>query len=80
MQRTSLLLFALLLLPGCGRKSEPDEYYSRMLAQRTAEVESAREGKDFWQSTATVLGALAVLTLIIGAGLGSKAKDDANEE
>jgi len=80
MLRTSLLLFAILFIAGCGGKSGNEDAVTQMLAQRAAEVEDARSGERFWQNTATILGGLAIVALIIGAALGSKAKNDADEE
>jgi hypothetical protein len=79
MARTLLIVAILLTSTGCPERHQPDNTTAQQLAQRTIELERARESESFWQSTATILGSLIVLALIVGMVLGSKAKDDSDE-
>lgn len=78
MVRLLLTIVILLTLTGCPPKQENDSTTAQQLAQRTAELEQARDSKSFWQTTASILVGLIILALVIGIVLGSKAKSDAD--
>ena len=74
----ALLLAVWMSLPGCGRDKGPDlrqELAREQQRREVAESESRR-----WQNRALWLGGAAVLALVVGAALGSKARDDARRD
>ena len=79
MVRTLLIVTILLAPSGCPRQSEADITTAQQLAQRTAELERAKDSKSFWQNTAVILGSLSIVALVVGIVLGSSAKKHADE-
>jgi hypothetical protein len=77
MKRLILIIAALFILTGCPGKDAGEQ---QRLAQQQAELEDARKRKEFWQTTAIVLGGLVIVALAAGTMLGSKAKEDADEK
>lgn len=75
MKRFILISAFMLMLTGCPKQPDTTE---QRLAERTAELEKARDSKGFWQSTAAILGSLTFLALVVGIIVGSKAKGDAD--
>lgn len=67
-----------LCLPLQSCRGRPD------LSQRLATEEQRRAAAErlarFWQVTATGLGGVAVLALVAGAALGSRARRDAHDD
>jgi hypothetical protein len=76
MKRLILIIAVLLTLTGCPQKESSEQ---ERLAQQRVELEEARRHKEFWQTTATILGCLVMLALAAGTVLGSKAKEDSEK-
>jgi predicted MFS family arabinose efflux permease len=70
----AVLLVVWLSLPGCNRREQNLE---QQLEKERQERQTAEFQARAWQVRAVVLGSAAVLTLIVGTALGSRARHDA---
>ena len=70
----AVLLFVWLSLPGCDQR---EQRIQQQIEKERQERQRAESQTHAWQVIALALGGAAVLTLVVGAALGSRARQDA---
>ena len=73
------IIMLTLILAGCSNE-QPTRPTAQQYAQQKAELEKVRSDGDFWQVAACLLVSGTIIALIVGAAIGSKAKEDADEQ
>ncbi len=75
-----VFIIALVLMMGSAQASWFDnKEQEQQIAKLNSEIQAERKSKGNWQGIAFALGIGCVVTLIIGAAIGSKARRSANE-